>query len=113
MYVRTRLVQGQIAGAMLVPQQAVTRGPQGDSLLVVGEGGNATPRAVKVGGASGSNWIVLEGLKAGERVIVEGFQKMRPGAPVKPVPWADAGMPAAAALPTATAASAPASAASR
>jgi membrane fusion protein, multidrug efflux system len=105
MYVRTRLVQGQIAGAMLVPQQAVTRGPQGDSVMVVGEGGKAAPRTVKIGGASGSNWIVLEGLKAGEQVIVEGFQKMRPGAPVKPVPWAGAGAQAAA--------SAPASAASR
>ncbi len=113
MYVRTRLVQGQIAGAMLVPQQAVTRGPQGDSVMVVGEGGNAAPRTVKIGGASGSNWIVLEGLKAGEQVIVEGFQKMRPGAPVKPVPWAGAGLPAAAAVPAATAASAPAAAASR
>ena len=51
MYVRTRLVQAQIAGAMLVPQQAVTRGPQGDSVLVVGEGGMAAPRTVKIGGA--------------------------------------------------------------
>ena len=100
MYVRTRLVQGQIAGAMLVPKQAVTRGPQGDSVLVVGADGSTASRNVKIGGASGSNWIVLEGLKAGEQVIVEGFQKMRPGAPVKPVPWA-------------AAASAPASAASR
>jgi membrane fusion protein (multidrug efflux system) len=109
MYVRTRLVQGQIADAMLVPQQAVTRGPQGDSVLVVGEGGKATPRTIKVGGASGSNWIVLEGLKAGEQVIVEGFQKLRPGAPVKPVPWAGA----AARTAAPAAASAPASAASR
>ena len=109
MYVRTRLVQGQIAGAMLVPQQAVTRGPQGDSVLVVGEGGKAAPRNIKVSGASGSNWIVLDGLKAGEQVIVEGFQKMRPGAPVKPVPWTGA----AAARPAPAAASAPASAASR
>jgi membrane fusion protein (multidrug efflux system) len=109
MYVRTRLVQGQIAGAMLVPQQAVTRGPQGDSVLVVGEGGMAAPRNIKVSGASGSNWIVLDGLKAGEQVIVEGFQKMRPGAPVKPVPWTGA----AAARPAPAAASAPASAASR
>jgi membrane fusion protein (multidrug efflux system) len=109
MYVRTRLVQGQIAGAMLVPQQAVTRGPQGDSVLVVGEGGKAAPRTIKIGGASGSNWIVLDGLKAGEQVIVEGFQKMRSGAPVKPVPWTGpAARPGAAA-----AASAPASAASR
>jgi membrane fusion protein (multidrug efflux system) len=109
MYVRTRLVQGQIAGAMLVPQQAVTRGPQGDSVLVVGEGGMAAPRNIKVSGASGSNWIVIDGLKAGEQVIVEGFQKMRPGAPVKPVPWAGP----AAARPAPAAASAPASAASR
>lgn len=108
MYVRTRLVQGQIAGAMLVPQQAVTRGPQGDSVLVVGEDGKAMTRNVKIGGASGSSWIVLEGLKAGEQVIVEGFQKMRPGAPVKPVPWTGA-----AARPAPAAASAPASAASR
>ena len=108
MYVRTRLVQGQIAGAMLVPQQAVTRGPQGDSVLVVGEGGMAAPRNIKIGGVSGSEWIVLDGLKAGEQVIVEGFQKMRPGAPVKPVPWAGS-----AARPAPAAASAPASAASR
>ena len=108
MYVRTRLVQGQIAGAMLVPQQAVTRGPQGDSVLVVGEDGKATSRNIKVGGASGSHWVVLDGLKAGEQVIVEGFQKMRPGAPVKPVPWTGAAV-----IPTPAAASAPASAASR
>jgi membrane fusion protein (multidrug efflux system) len=112
MYVRTRLVQGQIAGAILLPQQAVTRGPLGDTVLVVGEGGMPAPRAVRIGGAAGSQWIVLDGLKPGEQVIVEGFQKMGPGAPVKPVPWAGAGAAsaAAAALP---AASAPASAASR
>ena len=102
MYVRTRLVQGQIAGAILLPQQAVTRGPQGDSVLVVGEGGMAAPRQIKIGGVTGAQWIVLEGLKAGEQVIVEGFQKMRPGAPVKPVPWPGA---APGAAPVALAAS--------
>ncbi len=110
MYVRTRLVQGQIAGAMLVPQQAVTRGPQGDTVLVIGEGDKPVTRSVKIGGASGSNWVVLDGLKAGEQVVVEGFQKMRAGAPVKPVPWTGGG--AAAGAPAASAA-APASAASR
>ena len=102
MYVRTRLIQGQIAGAMLVPQQAVTRGPQGDSVLVVGADGMAAARTVKIGGGAGSDWIVLEGLKAGEMVIVEGFQKMRPGAPVKPVPWAGGtgGAAGAASAPT-------------
>jgi membrane fusion protein (multidrug efflux system) len=93
MYVRTRLVQGQIVGAVLLPQQAVTRGPQGDTALVVGEGGKPAPRPVKIGGALGSQWIVLEGLKPGEQVIAEGFQKMRPGAPVKAVPFAG-GLPA-------------------
>jgi membrane fusion protein (multidrug efflux system) len=110
MYVRTRLVQGQIAGAMRVPQQAVTRSPQGDSVLVVGAEGKPAPRSVKISGAIGSDWIVLDGLKPGEQVIVEGFQKMRPGAPVKPVPWAGPAQRATAAAP---APAAPASAASR
>jgi membrane fusion protein (multidrug efflux system) len=104
MYVRTRLVQGQIAGAMRVPQQAVTRASQGDTVLVIGEGNKPVQRTVKIGGAHGPDWIVLDGLKPGEQVIVEGFQKMmQPGAPVKPVPWTAA----------AAAASAPAAAASR
>ncbi|MGL6111824.1 MAG: efflux RND transporter periplasmic adaptor subunit [Rubrivivax sp.] len=121
MYVRARLVQGQIAGAMLVPQQAVTRGPQGDTVLVVGEDGKPATRTVSIGGAAGSNWIVQDGLKPGEQVIVEGFQKMRPGASVKPVPWAGsaaappgAAAPATSATPSAPpSASAPAAAASR
>jgi len=111
MYVRTRLVQGQITGAMLVPQQAVTRGPGGDSVLVVGADGKAMPRTVSISGVAGADWIVQDGLKPGEQVIVEGFQKMRPGAPVKPVPWA--GAPAAAATGPAASAAAPAPAASR
>ncbi len=119
MYVRTRLVQGQIAGAMLLPQQAVTRGSQADTVLVVGDGGKPVPRPVKIGGAAGTQWIVLDGLKPGEQVIVEGFQKMRPGAPVKPVPWAGpspaapGAAPAVAASMPAAGASSPAAAASR
>ena len=115
MYVRTRLVQGQIAGAMRVPQQAVTRGPQGDTVLVVGADGKPAPRNIKVGGTIGSDWIVLDGLKAGDQVIVEGFQKMRPGAPVKPVPWTGPAAPTArpASAAATAAAAAPASAASR
>jgi len=114
MYVRTRLVQGQIVGAMLLPQQAVTRGPQGDTVLVVGEGGKPAPRPVKIGGAFGSQWIVLDGLKPGEQVIAEGFQKMRPGAPVRSVPFAG-DLPAQGPASAASGAtpSVPASAASR
>ena len=91
MYVRGRIAQAQIDGAMLVPQQAVTRTPQGDTVLVVGEDGKPAPRPVKIGGGEGGNWVVTGGLKTGDQVIVDGFQKMRPGAPVKPVPWSGAG----------------------
>lgn len=114
MYVRTRLVQGQVVGATLLPQQAVTRGPQGDTVLVVGEGGKPAPRPVRIGGASGPQWIVLDGLKPGEQVIAEGFQKMRPGAAVKPVPFAG-GLPTQGPASAASSAtpSVPASAASR
>ena len=118
MYVRIRLVQGQIADAIRVPQQAVTRGPQGDSVVVVGEGGVATPRKVTIAGAHESDWLVQDGLRPGEQVIVEGFQKMRVGAPVRPVPWSAAGpaKPAAAAAsapPAAAASAAPAASAGR
>jgi multidrug efflux pump subunit AcrA (membrane-fusion protein) len=110
MYVRARLVQGSIEGAILVPQQAVTRSSQADTVLVVGADGKPAPRPVKIAGAQGEQWIVVEGLKSGEQVIVEGFQKMRPGAPVKPVPWAgdtsSAVKPAAAGVASPAAASA-------
>ena len=87
-YVRVRLAQAELPAALLVPQQAVTRGNQGDTVLVVGADNKPQPRSIKLGAAHGNEWIVLEGLAPGERVIVEGFQKMMvPGAPVNPVPW--------------------------
>jgi membrane fusion protein, multidrug efflux system len=86
----------------------VTRSNQGDSVMVVAPDGKVAPRPVKVGSAQGTDWVILDGLKAGELVVVDGFQKMRPGAPVKPVPWKAPN----AAAPSAAAASAPASAAS-
>lgn len=87
-YVRVRLSQAELPSAMLLPQQAVTRGSQGDTVLVVGADNKPQPRTIKLGGAQGNDWIVLEGLAPGERVIVDGFQKMMvPGAPVNPVAW--------------------------
>ena len=104
-YVRVRLSQAELPSGVLLPQQAVTRTNQGDSVLVVGPEGKPAPRPVKVGNAQNNQWVILGGLQPGEQVIVDGFQKMMvPGAPVKPVPWT----PGAAAAP----ASAPASAAS-
>jgi membrane fusion protein (multidrug efflux system) len=87
LYVRVRLEQAKAGNAVLLPQQAVTRTEQGDSVMVVDAAGKVSPRKIQVGTAQGGQWVVLDGLKAGEQVIVEGFQKMRPGAPVKPVPW--------------------------
>ncbi len=105
LYVRVRLEQARAQNAVLLPQQAVTRGPQGDSVMVVDPDGQVAPRPVKVGGAQGGEWVVLEGLKAGDQVMVDGFQKLRPGAPVKPVPWsaAKAAAPASPAAPAASA----------
>ncbi len=109
-YVRVRLAQAELPAAVLVPQQAVTRSPQGDTVLVVGEGNKPGPRKVTIAGAQGAQWIVTAGLQAGEKVVVDGFQKMFvPGAPVNPVPWTPPGaVPAAGSAPAA-----PASAASR
>ncbi len=103
-FVRVRLSQAELPSGMLLPQQAVTRTNQGDTVLVVGADGKPLPRPVKVGSAQGNQWVVLDGLKPGEQVIVDGFQKMMvPGAPVKTVPWKAGTAPAAA--PASTAAS--------
>jgi len=64
--------------------------------MVVAPDGKVAPRTVKVGSAQGNDWVILDGLKAGELVVVDGFQKMRPGAPVKPVPWTAGNPPGAA-----------------
>jgi membrane fusion protein (multidrug efflux system) len=78
----------------------VTRTETGDSLMVVGADGKVSPRSVKISAAQNNRWIVTEGLKAGEQVMVDGFQKLQmmpPGTPVKAVPWVDpAAAPAAA-----------------
>jgi len=108
-YVRVRLAQAELPSAMLLPQQAVTRTNQGDTVLVVGSDGVPAKRQIKLGGNQNNQWIVQDGLQAGEQVIVEGFQKMMvPGAPVKAMPWRGGGNPQAAlsAAPSATAASA-------
>lgn len=89
-YVRVRLSQAELPAGILVPQQAVTRGNQGDTLMVVSNDGKVATRPVTIGSQNGSNWVVLSGLKEGENVIVDGFQKLQmlpPGTPVKPVPW--------------------------
>ena len=110
MYVRVQIEQAKAGNAVLLPQQAVTRSPQGDTVMVVDDKGQVAPRTVRIGGSQEGQWVVLSGLAPGEQVMVDGFQKVRPGAPVKPVPWKAGGAPAGAA---AAPASAPASAASQ
>ncbi len=98
MYVRVRLDQAQVQNAILLPQQAVTRGSQGDSVMVVAADGSVAPRPVKISGAQGQNWIVTDGLQPGEQVMVEGAMKLMLGAKVvKPVPWQAGGAAPAAA----------------
>lgn len=95
LYVRVRLEQAKAGGAVLLPQQAVTRSGTTDTVMVVGADGKVAPRVVKIGGSQGNLWIVLEGLKTGEQVMVDGFQKLRPDITVKPVPWQAGGVPKA------------------
>ncbi|MBC7857231.1 MAG: efflux RND transporter periplasmic adaptor subunit [Burkholderiaceae bacterium] len=111
MYVRARLEQGVKEAAITVPQQAVVRSPEGSSVMVVGADNKVAPRPVTADTAQGNQWIVSSGLKGGERIIVEGLQKAKPGSVVNPVPWknpADAptAAPAAAAVKPAAAAAA-------
>ena len=113
LYVRVRLEQAQATNAITLPQQAVTRTAQGDTVMVVGDDNKVNPRTIRIGSAKGNQWVVLEGLKTGEKVMVDGFQKVQPGATVKPVPWQPvAARPAGAASAPAASASAPAAAAS-
>lgn len=99
LYVRVRLEQATAVNAIALPQQAVTRSAQGDSVMVVDAEGKVAPRPVKVSGQQNGQWIVTDGLKAGEQVMVDGFQKLRPGVAVKAVPWTPPGAKPAAAAP--------------
>ena len=90
LYVRVRLEQATAGDAVTLPQQAVTRTAQGDTVSVVDAEGKISRRSVKVGGQQNGQWVIREGLKAGEQVMVDGFQKLQmmpPGTPVKAVPW--------------------------
>ena len=86
MFVRLRFPQALADNAIRVPQRAVQANPQGQFVMVVTPDGKAAPLPVKTGGMAGSDFIIAEGLKGGEQVIVNGLQKARPGAPVKAVP---------------------------
>ncbi len=98
MFVRAVLEEGVSEQAILIPQRGVSRNPKGDAtVMVVGAEDKVEPRVIKVDRTVGENWLVTDGLKPGDRVILEGLQKARPGTPVKAVPFgaAPAAAPAA------------------
>ncbi|WP_288882679.1 multidrug efflux RND transporter periplasmic adaptor subunit AcrA [uncultured Kosakonia sp.] len=84
MFVRAKLEEGVNPNALLVPQQGVTRTPRGDATaMVVGEGDKVEIRNITATQAIGDKWLVTDGLKSGDRVIIEGLQKVKPGVQVK------------------------------
>jgi len=95
LYVRAIIGSGMRDHAILVPQQGIARDPKGNtSAMIVGKDGKVEARPVKVSRTIGDQWLVEDGLAAGDRVIVAGLQKIRPGAPVKAVEAADQAAPA-------------------
>ena len=107
MFVRVRFATAVDENAIRVPQRAVQGGPQGQFVMIVTAEGKAAPQPVKTGGMAGLDFLITEGLKGGEQVIVEGLQKARPGTPVKALPWNPKAAPGA---PAPAAPAAPASA---
>lgn len=85
-FVRAKIASGTIPNGITVPQRAVALSDRGASVMLVGANGVATPRPIKLGDLVGGNWIVTDGLRQGDRVIVNGLQKVRPGSPVTIVP---------------------------
>ncbi len=88
MFVRAALQEGVKDAGILVPQRGVSRNPAGNAMVMtVGADEKVEPRVIKTDRTVGVNWLVNEGLKPGDRVILEGLQKARPGTQVKAVPF--------------------------
>jgi membrane fusion protein (multidrug efflux system) len=88
MYVRAIVEEGEVDRAILAPQQGVSRDPKGNPFTLIVDGsGKVEQRMITVDRAIGDKWLVSEGLKPGDRLIVEGSQKVRPGTAVKVVPF--------------------------
>lgn len=105
MFVRVEFISAKRPDTLLVPQQAVIKTPTGHIAWVIDKEGRATRRDLVVGQWLREDWIIERGLGAGEMVVVDGYQKLQPGAPVKAVPWTPkpgtVASPAAVAPPTA------------
>lgn len=109
MFVRAIIEEGVKDDAILVPQRGVTRNPKGDAMvMVVGAEEKVEPRVIKVVRTVGDGWLVSDGLKPGDRVILEGIQRARPGTQVKTVPFGSKPVEGAPAAATAKPGAAPA-----
>ncbi len=87
MFVRARFVQANNSNVILVPQVAVSRNPQGAAtVFIVGPNNKAVQRSITAERTQGTFWVVTQGLKPGDRVITQGGARLRPDAPLKPVP---------------------------
>jgi membrane fusion protein (multidrug efflux system) len=84
-FVTVRLPVALAENVIVVPQRAVQTSPQGQAVLLVGADSKVIAQPVKTGGLSGAGWIIAEGLKGGEKVIINGVQKARPGTPVSAI----------------------------
>lgn len=107
MFVRAVLEEGIKEDAILVPQRGVTRNTKGEPMvMVVGAGEKVEPRIIKVNRTVGESWLVSDGLKTGDRIILDGLQRALPGTTVKTVPFqnAPAAQPAGSSQPAAAAA---------
>lgn len=85
-FVRIRLLTGERDGVFLVPQSAVVQTEQGAMVMLADADNKVAPRPVQAGEWLGRDWVILGGLKAGDKVIVDNLMKLRPGAPVAPHP---------------------------
>jgi membrane fusion protein (multidrug efflux system) len=85
-FVRVRLIGITLPKVIVIPHQAVGQGPQGPSVYVLGANNIAQVRPIRLGPELASGWVVREGLSGGERVVVDGVIRVRPGALVRPVP---------------------------
>lgn len=95
MYVRAQFAEGTRTSGLTVPQAAVSRNEKGEpTVLVVGNGNKLEARKITAPRTVGANWLVTAGLKAGDRVVVDGAQMLRPGMAVKPVAPQGQGKPA-------------------
>ncbi len=87
MYVRVRIEQAVRENAVTVPQRSIIRNADGKPLVYVVNGDTAEARPIELGQALETEWVVEKGLTAGDKVVVDGAQKVQPGGKIKPEPW--------------------------